>query len=70
VHIENDQRAIRRLLNLRLIDLERATGVTAARISESERGLGQLRPTEQQVIMRFLHEKLAAQFAEREDGDE
>jgi hypothetical protein len=69
VDIETNQRAIRRFLNLRLIDLERATGIIAARISESERGLTQLRPVEQQIITRFLQDKLTAELVEREERD-
>lgn len=66
--IETDQRAVRRFLNLRLIDLERATGITAARISDAERGIAQLRPAEQRIITRFLQEKLIGELAEREDA--
>jgi len=58
--LEANQRAIRKFLNLRLIDLERATGVTSARLSESERGLIELRPGEQRIVTNFLREKLAA----------
>jgi transcriptional regulator with XRE-family HTH domain len=57
---ETNQRAVRRFLNLRLIDVERATGIAASRISESERGVRPLRPSEQRVVTTFLREKLVA----------
>ena len=69
--IETDQRAVRRFLNLRLIDLERATGITAARISQAERGVLELRPAEQKIVTNFLRERLAAVLAleqERSNG--
>jgi len=71
VDIETDQRAVRRFLNLRLIDLERATGITAARISQAERGVLELRPAEQKIVTNFLRERLAAVLAleqERSNG--
>lgn len=61
--VELNQRAVRRFLYLRLIDVERATGVPASRISESERGIRDLRPDEQRVVSSFLREKLQAHFA-------
>jgi len=61
------QRDIRRFLNLRLMDLERATGIAASRISESERGIQDLRPTEQRIVTNFLRAKLDGVLAlERE----
>jgi hypothetical protein len=67
VDIENNQRSIRRFLDLRLIDVERATGISVSRISDSERGLIQLRPAEQRIVTEFLRQKLAAVLA-AEDG--
>lgn len=61
--IEENQRAIRQFLGMRLTDLERATGIAAARLSESERGLSRLRPAEQRVVTNFLREKLTAELA-------
>ena len=58
-----DQRSVRRFLNLRLIDLERATGIAAARLSEAERGLTRLKPAEQRAVMNFLLLKLAGALA-------
>ena len=58
-----DQRSVRRFLNLRLIDLERATGIAAARLSEAERGLTRLKPAEQRAVMNFLRLKLAGALA-------
>jgi hypothetical protein len=63
-----DQRAIRRFLYLRLIDVERATGVSASRISESERGVKELHPAEQRVVTNFLREKLAAVLADEREA--
>jgi hypothetical protein len=63
VDLETDQRTVRRFLNLRLIDLERATGVAAARISAAERGVLDLRPQEQRIVSNFLREKLVALLA-------
>ena len=54
-----DMRSIRRFLNLRLTDVERATGIPAGRISEAERGLTRLKPAEQHAVMNFLKMKLA-----------
>jgi hypothetical protein len=54
-----DMRAIRRFLNLRLTDVERATGIAAARISEAERGLTRLTRAEERVVSEFLKRKLA-----------
>jgi transcriptional regulator with XRE-family HTH domain len=64
VDLETNQRAIRQFLNLRLIDVERATGIAAVRISESERGLTPLRPAEQRIVTNFLREKLASALAQ------
>jgi hypothetical protein len=64
VDIETEQRALRRFLNLRLIDLERETGIPAPRISEAERGVLDLRPAEQRIVTNFLREKLAAVLAD------
>jgi cobalamin biosynthesis protein CbiG len=64
VDLETNQRAVRRFLNLRLIDVERATGIAATRISESERGLTQLRPAEQRIVTNFLREKLSCALAQ------
>jgi hypothetical protein len=58
------RRDIRRFLNLRLIDVERATGVAASRISESERGICRLNPTEDRIVTNFLRDKLAAARAD------
>jgi transcriptional regulator with XRE-family HTH domain len=52
-------RAIRRFLNLRLTDVERATGIAAARISEAERGLTRLSRSEERIVSDFLKRKLA-----------
>jgi len=60
VDIETDQRAIRRFLNLRLTDLERATGISAVRIGASERGVKELHPAEQRIVTNFLRAKLAS----------
>jgi hypothetical protein len=57
--VDIDQRSVRRFLNLRLVDLERATGIAAARLSEAERGLTRLKPAEQRAVMNFLRAKLA-----------
>ena len=57
-----DMRAIRRFLNLRLTDVERATGIAAARISEAERGLTRLTRAEERAIVNFLKMKLAGTF--------
>jgi hypothetical protein len=54
-----DQRSVRRFLNLRLIDVERATGIASQRLSEAERGLTRLKPAEQHAVMNFLRAKLA-----------
>jgi hypothetical protein len=54
-----DTRPVRRFLNLRLTDVERATGIAAARVSEAERGLTQLKPTEECAVTNFLKMKLA-----------
>jgi transcriptional regulator with XRE-family HTH domain len=67
VDLEVNQRAIRKFLNVRLIDLERVTGVAANRISESERGLTRLHPTEQRIITNFLRAKLAATLADEDN---
>jgi hypothetical protein len=56
---EIDQRSVRRFLNLRLIDVERATGIATARLSEAERGLARLKPAEQRAVTNFLRRKLA-----------
>jgi hypothetical protein len=58
--IELDQRAIRRFLGVRLIDLEAVTGIAAARIGAAERGVQDLRPAEQRIISNFLRQKLAS----------
>lgn len=58
---------MRRFLNLRLIDLERATGIAAARISAAERGVLELRPAEQRIVTNFLREKLAAVMADEQE---
>lgn len=62
--LEVEQRAIRRFLNVRLIDLERATGIAASRISAAERGVKDLRASEQSVVTNFLRRKLAATLTE------
>lgn len=67
--LEINQRAIRQFLNLRLIDLERATGITATRISQAERGVLELRPAEQRIVTNFLREKLAAFMASEKERD-
>jgi transcriptional regulator with XRE-family HTH domain len=54
-----DMRSIRRFLNLRLTDVERATGIAAARISEAERGLTRLTRAEERAVKNFLQMKLA-----------
>jgi len=54
-----DMRSIRRFLNLRLTDVERATGIAAARISEAERGLTGLTRAEEHAVSTFLKMKLA-----------
>lgn len=71
---ENNQRQIRRYLNLTLGDLEAATGITAARISRAERGVTYLAPAEQRIVTNFLKRKLQAAntdtIAEPEAGQE
>jgi hypothetical protein len=57
--MDMDQRSVRRFLNLRLIDLERATGIASQRLSEAERGLTRLKPAEQRAVMNFLRARLA-----------
>jgi hypothetical protein len=57
-----DMRSIRRFLNLRLTDVERATGISAARISEAERGLTRLTRAEERAVKNFLQMKLAGTF--------
>ena len=54
-----DPRSVRRFLNLRLIDLERATGISSQRLSEAERGITRLKPAEQRAVMNFLRARLA-----------
>jgi transcriptional regulator with XRE-family HTH domain len=66
---ETNQRSIRRFLNLRLIDLERACGISATRISQSERGVLELRPQEQRIITNFLRAKLDALLSEQLERD-
>jgi hypothetical protein len=68
--IETDQRAVRRFLNLRLIDVEHATGIAASRISESERGVIRLRASEQRIVTNFLRRKLAATLADESERQE
>ena len=53
-------KAIRRFLGIRLIDLERATGIRADRISEAERGLTRLSPSERRAVENFLRARLAS----------
>ena len=57
--IEIDQRAIRRFLGVRLVDLEAVTGISAARIGAAERGVQELCPAEQRIVTNFLRVKLA-----------
>jgi len=52
-------RPARNFLGLRLSDVERATGVRAAHLSEAERGLVQLTRGEFIAIRNFLRERLA-----------
>ena len=58
--LETDQRAIRRFLGVRLVDLERVTGIAAARIGAAERGVQNLRPSEQRLVTNFLRDKLSS----------
>jgi len=59
----NDPRGIRNFLGLRLVDVERATGVAAARISEWERGIARLNPLERWVVESFLRDRLRSYAA-------
>jgi hypothetical protein len=68
IDFDLQQRAIRLFLNLRLTDVEYATGIAAARISESERGIKDLHPSEQRIVTTFLKEKLAAVLADEREG--
>ena len=54
------QRAIRLFLNVRLSDLARATGVSAQKISDSERGLCELSAADQRLVTNFLRSRVAA----------
>jgi hypothetical protein len=56
-------KAVRKFIGLRLIDLERATGIRAERISEAERGLTQLSPSERRTIENFLRARLTSTIA-------
>jgi transcriptional regulator with XRE-family HTH domain len=54
-----DNRNVRRYLNLRLQDVARATGISAQRLSQAERGLVRLRPSEAVAVRNFLRMKLS-----------
>ncbi len=66
IDFDLQQRSIRLFLNLRLTDVEHATGIAAFRISESERGIRDLHPSEQKIVTNFLKEKLAAELLAEE----
>jgi hypothetical protein len=57
-------RPIRNLLGLRLVDVSRATGIRAERLSEAERGLARLESGELAAVRNFLRERLADDFGE------
>ncbi len=62
-----DFRSLRRALDLRLVDVQRATGVSAQRLSLAERGLARLTDLERRAVESFLRERLASEVrAERE----
>jgi hypothetical protein len=64
-----DTRSVRRALDLRLIDVSRATGISAARLSLAERGLAKLTVSERRAIENFLGARLTAEIAEQKDGE-
>ena len=53
-----DTRTVRRFLELRLVDLSNATGISVYRLSLAERGLAPLHPTELVAVESFLRERL------------
>jgi transcriptional regulator with XRE-family HTH domain len=62
-----DMRYMRRALGLRLIDVERATGIDAGRISLAERGLTRLGILERRAIENFLRSRLASEIRTEEE---
>jgi transcriptional regulator with XRE-family HTH domain len=64
-----DNRSVRRFLNLRLQDVARATGISPERISQAERGLIRLRPSEATAVRNFLQMKLRGATARADEQD-
>jgi hypothetical protein len=62
-----DIRSIRRALDLRLVDVQRATGVAADRLSLAERGLARLTELERRAIENFLRGRLDSELEKREE---
>jgi transcriptional regulator with XRE-family HTH domain len=60
----NDIRSIRNFLGLRLIDVERASGVSSSRISAAERGLAPLSAGDRLSVENFLRDRLTSQLAQ------
>jgi transcriptional regulator with XRE-family HTH domain len=57
-----DYRSLRLALELRQIDVQRATGISADRISQAERGLVQLTDRERRSIENFLRARLRSEI--------
>jgi hypothetical protein len=63
-----DTRAIRRALDLRLVDVQRATGVAAEKLSLAERGLARLTDLERRAVESFLRARLTSEIAADREG--
>lgn len=63
-----DIRSVRLALELRQIDIQHATGVSAQRLSQAERGLVQLSDLEKQAIEMFLRARLTSELRRGESA--
>ena len=53
-------RQLRRVLDLRLVDVSNATGIPEQKISFAERGLKRLSETEESLLLNFLRERASS----------
>lgn len=57
-----DIRSVRRALDLRLVDVSRAVGIAASRLSLAERGLTRLTTTERRAVEDFLAQRVKSEI--------
>lgn len=58
-----DIRTIRLAMELRLVDVQRATGVSVEKISLAERGLRRLTAVERRAVEDFLRARIRSEIA-------